>query len=221
LKKMGATISGEGTNTLVINGKSKLSGADYKIVPDHIEGGTFAIAGAITGGEIEITDYVPEHYKMILLYLKNMGVEFKENGNKLIILPSKLAAHKRKFQTRPWPGFPTDLMSPFIILATQSEGTVLCHDWMYEWRMFFVDDLISMGANIFIADPHRVIVSGPTKLMADVLYCKDIRAGMSVILAALVAKGESVIDNIEMVERGYELLEERLVGLGAKLKKVA
>lgn len=219
LKKMGANISGEGTNTVVINGKSKLDGVDYRVVPDHIEGGTFAIAAAITGGEVEITDYVPEHYKMTLIYLKNMGVEFKENGDKLIVLPSKLVAHKRKFQTRPWPGFPTDLMSPFIILATQTEGTVLCHDWMYEWRMFFVDDLISMGANIFIADPHRVVVSGPTKLLADVLYCKDIRAGMSVILAALVAKGESVIDNIEMVERGYEKIVERFKGLGAEISR--
>src|SRR3972149_7451510 len=145
-----------------------------------------------------------------------MGFKFKVlPGNRLEVLPSKLKAARRKFQTRPWPGFPTDLMSPFIVLATQTLGTILCHDWMYEWRMFFVDDLISMGANILIADPHRVIGSGPTALSADILYSKDIRAGMSLILAALAAKGESVIDNIEMVERGYEKLEKRLNSIGA------
>ena len=110
-------------------------------------------------------------------------------------------------------------MSPFIVLATQTEGTVLCHDWMYEWRMFFVDDLIGMGANIFIADPHRVIVSGPTKLMADRLFCKDIRAGISVILAALVAEGTSTIENVEVVDRGYEDIENRLKSLGASITK--
>ena len=192
LVKMGAVVNGAGTNSLTIKGKEGLMGANHDVVPDHVEGGTFAIAAAITGGSIKIENYVPEHYRMILYYLRNMGVNYKEGEGTLEILPSNLIAKKRKFQTRPWPGFPTDLMSPFIVLATQTKGTVLCHDWMYEWRMFFVDDLISMGANIFIADPHRVIVSGPTPLMGDYLYSKDIRAGMSVILAALAASGKSV-----------------------------
>jgi UDP-N-acetylglucosamine 1-carboxyvinyltransferase len=221
LVKMGAVITGAGTNSLTIKGKEELMGANHAVVPDHIEGGTFAIAAAITGGSIKIENYVPEHYRMILYYLRNMGVNYKEGEGTLEILPSNLIAKKRKFQTRPWPGFPTDLMSPFIVLATQTKGTVLCHDWMYEWRMFFVDDLISMGANIFIADPHRVIVSGPTPLMGDYLYSKDIRAGMSVILAALAANGKSVVDNIEMVERGYENLDVRLRALGAEIKREA
>jgi len=220
LKRMGVNITGTGTNSLIIKGKKELRGITYKVVPDHIEGGTLIIASAITQGRVTIEDYVPEHYKMILHYFKNMGVNFREYKDKLEVLPSKLVASKRKFQTRPWPGFPTDLMSPFIVLATQTLGTILCHDWMYEWRMFFVDDLISMGANILIADPHRVIVSGPTALSADILYSKDIRAGMSLILAALAAKGESVIDNIEMVERGYEKLEKRLNSIGADIKRV-
>jgi len=220
ISKMGANISGAGTNTLRIRGKRKLSGCNHKVLPDHIEGGTFMIASAITSGRIVIENFIPEHYKMILLYLKRMGVQFKVlKGGCIEVLPSKLVASRRKFQTRPWPGFPTELMSPFIVLATKTKGVVLCHDWMYEWRMFFVDDLISMGANIFIADPHRVIVSGPTQLLSDILYCKDIRAGMSIILAALCAKGESVIDNIEMVERGYENLENRLKALGADIKR--
>jgi len=221
LGKMGSKIQVEGGYKFSVSGSKKLKGATHKVVPDHIEGGTFIIASAITGGSVVVDDFVPEHYQMILHYLKNMGVSFKLVGkNKLRVLPSKLTAYKTKFQTRPWPGFPTDLMSPFIVLATQSEGTTLCHDWMYEWRMFFVDDLISMGAKIFIADPHRVIISGATPLSADILFCKDIRAGISVILAALVANGQSVIDNIEMVDRGYEDIEGRLISLGAKIKKV-
>ena len=219
VRKMGVDISGEGTNILTIKGKRKLKGATHKVIPDHVEGGTFIIASAITKGRVTIKDYIPGHYKMILHYFRNMGVEFREEKDSLEVLPSKLVALKRKFQTRPWPGFPTDLMSPFIVLATQTTGVVLCHDWMYEWRMFFVDDLISMGANIFIADPHRVIVSGPTPLSADFLYSKDIRAGMSLVLAALAAEGESVIDNVEMIERGYERLEERLRALGAEIRR--
>jgi len=148
-----------------------------------------------------------------------MGVDITLKGTSLIVNTSKLVASKRKFQTRPWPGFPTDLMSPFIVLATQTQGTVLCHDWMYEWRIFFVDDLISMGANIFIADPHRVIVTGKAPLHGERLFCKDIRAGMSVILAALAANGRSEIENVEVVERGYEDVENRLKSLGAEIER--
>ena len=216
LVKMGAKIDGIGSNVLRITG-GKLKGAEHKVCPDHIEGGTFAIAAAITGGKVEIEDFKASDCPMVLNYLSYMGVNFKASENSLTVLPSKLIASRPKFQTRPWPGFPTDLMSPFIVLATQTEGTVLCHDWMYEWRMFFVDDLISMGAKIFIADPHRVIVSGPTPLLSDRLFCKDIRAGISVILAALVAQGRSEIENVEVVARGYEKIDERLRSLGAEI----
>ncbi|MEK7550164.1 MAG: UDP-N-acetylglucosamine 1-carboxyvinyltransferase [Patescibacteria group bacterium] len=219
LTKMGATIDGAGSSTISIKGNSKLRGVIHKVIPDHIDGGTFAIAAAITGGKVEIKDFIYDHYKMILNYLGNMGVDYEVKKDSLIIKSSNLVVTKRKFQTRPYPGFPTDLMSPFIVLATQTEGTVLCHDWMYEWRVFFVDDLIGMGANIFIADPHRVIVTGPTKLRGDKLFCKDIRAGVSILLAALVAQGESQIENIEMIERGYEKIEERFTSLGANIKR--
>lgn len=221
INKMGAKIQGAGTNSVWIEGKKRLKGVQHKVIPDHIEGGTFAIATAITGGKVILEGIVAEHYHMILNYLSNMGVKHRYIGtDKLEISSSKLIAKKRKFQTRPWPGFPTDLMSPFIVLATQTEGTVLCHDWMYEYRVFFVDDLIAMGANIFIADPHRVIISGPTQLSADVFFSKDIRAGMSMVLAALVAKGESEIRNIEMIERGYEKVRERFNILGADIKRI-
>ena len=216
LSKMGADISGIGSNVLGIKG-GKLRGVEHKVCADHIEGGTFAIAAAITGGKIEIEDFEAKKYPMMLNYLGYMGVNYKTSDNTLTVLPSHLVASRGKFQTRPWPGFPTDLMSSFIVLATQTEGTVVCHDWMYEWRMFFVDDLISMGAKIFIADPHRVIVSGPTPLMSDRLFCKDIRAGISVILAALTASGRSEIENIEVVARGYENIGQRLRSLGAEI----
>ena len=218
LRRMGAKIDGIGTNTLTISG-GKLFGVEHKIGADHIEGGTFAIASAITGGKIKIEDFDANNYHMILNYLGDMGVKYTTDSNSLTVLPSDLKSVRRKFQTRPWPGFPTDLMSPFIVLATQTSGTVLCHDWMYEWRMFFVDDLISMGANIFIADPHRVIVSGPTKLMSDRVFCKDIRAGISLVLAAMAADGVSTIENIEVVQRGYEKIDERLRSLGAQIVK--
>ena len=216
LSKMGADISGIGSNVLKIRG-GKLHGVEHRVCPDHIEGGTFAIAAAITGGKIEIEDFDFRQYPMMLNYLGYMGVNYKPGENSLTVLPSKLVSTRGKFQTRPWPGFPTDLMSPFIVLATQTKGTVVCHDWMYEWRMFFVDDLISMGAKIFIADPHRVIVSGPTPLMSDRLFCKDIRAGISVILAALAASGRSEIENVEVVARGYENIGQRLRSLGAEI----
>ena len=213
------SIKGVGSSILSIQG-GKLKGVEHKVMPDHIEGGTFAIAAAITGGTITINDFMPEDHKMDLVYFESVGMKFKQVKDKLHVFPSELIATRRKFQTRPWPGFPTDLMSPFIVLATQTKGTILCHDWMYEWRMFFVDDLIGMGANIFIADPHRVIISGPTKLMADRLFCKDIRAGISVVLAAMVAEGTSMIENVEVIKRGYENLEERLLALGASIKKI-
>jgi len=216
LNKMGAKITGLGLGTLTISG-GKLKGTEYRVMPDHIEGGTFMIASAITGGHIKIDDFIHKDYKMALINLSNMGVKYELSKNSIEVFPSKLIANRKKFKAQPWPGFPTDLMSPFIVLATQTQGTVLCHDFMYEWRMFFVDDLISMGANIFIADPHRVIVSGPTRLMSDRLFCKDIRAGISVILAALVADGRSEIENIEVVQRGYEKIDERLKSLGAEI----
>jgi len=219
LNKMGANIKGLGTGTISISG-GNLKGVGYKVMPDHIEGGTFMIASAITGGHIKITDFIPQHHKMALINLASMGVNYKLGDNFIEVFPSKLVATRKKFKAQPCPGFPTDLMSPFIVLATQTEGMVLCHDWMYEWRMFFVDDLIGMGANIFIADPHRVIISGPTKLMADRLYCKDIRAGISIILAAMTTSGTSEINNVEYVERGYEDIEGRLKLLGADIKRV-
>ena len=136
------------------------------------------------------------------------------------VFPSEKTSRANKVQVGLWPGFPTDLMSPFIILATQAKGITLCHDWMYESRMFFVDKLIAMGAQITQCDPHRVLVYGPTKLKAQNLSSPDIRAGIALLIAALVADGESTIDKVELIDRGYENIENRFNQLGSKIKRI-
>lgn len=219
LKKMGANIEGEGSNLLKIKGVKELSGFRHQIWPDHIDVGTWAIASALTGGQITIEGVRKQDLEMILLYLSRFGVKHKLGRNTLEVLPSRLKAPIGKIQTRPWPGFPTDLMSPLIVLATQAKGATLCHDWMFESRMFFVDSLIAMGANITFCDPHRVQVFGPSPLRSKNLSSPDIRAGMALILAALCAKGKSEIDKIELVERGYEDVAGRLKSLGAKIQR--
>jgi len=164
---------------------------------------------------------------MILLYLSRMGVKYSYPQPKTLkIHPSKLQVTNLKtsltqrFQTRPWPGFPTDAMSPFIVLATQTKGVTLCHDWMYETRMFFTDRLSLMGANITFADPHRIIIQGPTPLYGAIVPSPDIRAGMALLLAALTAKGESVIEHADIIERGYEKIVEKLTNLGANIHAI-
>jgi UDP-N-acetylglucosamine 1-carboxyvinyltransferase len=203
----------------VINGASLLRGTTHRVFPDYIDIGTLAIAAVVTKGKLKIEPIRQEDLRMILLYFERMGVKFKVEKDSLEILPSELVAPKGKIQTRPWPGFPTDLMSPLIVLATQAKGATLCHDWMYEGRMVFVDKLITMGANITLCDPHRVLVVGPTRLQGRQLTSPDIRAGMALIIAGLCARGESVIDRAELVERGYEDVVERLKRIGAKITK--
>ena len=220
LNSMGAKIKGAGTNRIKVTGVKKLEGTTHRILPDYMDIGTFAVVAAVTKGKISIVGIREKDLLMILLYLKRMGVEFEIKNDVLKIFPSKLVAPKGKIQTRPWPGFPTDLMSPLIVLATQARGTTLCHDWMYESRMFFVDKLITMGANITFCDPHRVLVVGPSQLKGKELESPDIRAGMALIVAALCAEGKSVVEKIELVERGYEEIEERLRALGANIKRV-
>lgn len=221
LTEMGAKIEGAGTNRIRIWGSASLRGVSHKVRPDHIEVGTFAIAAAITGGEIVIEDVLSEDLKMTLIYLKKMGLEYElDSENLLRIKPSELVAKQRKFHTRPWPGFPTDLISQFIVLATQTKGSVICHDWMYEWRIFFVDHLIDMGADIIIADPHRVIVNGPKKLHGETIPSPDIRAGGALVLGALAANGESIVEHAEVIDRGFEDFDGKLCNLGAKVERV-
>lgn len=219
LLKMGAKIEGVGTHTLVIEGVKKLFGTRFKIGIDFIEVGTYGIAAAITGGKVTIKGLDDTELDPIFEPLSHFGIEISSKEDTITIFSDKLKADS-KITTNVWPGFPTDLMSAVIVLATQSKGITLCHDWMYESRMFFVDKLISMGAKITLADPHRALVYGPTKLKGRVLETPDIRAGMALVLAGLVARGKSMIHQAELIERGYEDVVEKLRSLGADIERV-
>lgn len=219
LIKMGAKIEGVGTSTLIISGVEKLKEVEFAIGSDDIEFGTYAIAAAITGGEIEIENCCNLDLDPTIWPLLKMGVSITEQNQKIKISAKDIKAIP-KLITNVWPGFPTDLMSVMVVLATQAKGVSLLHDWIFESRMFFTDKLISMGANITIADPHRVLVYGPTNLHGRNLETPDIRAGMALVLAALTAEGRSVIDRAELIERGYENVVEKLTALGAKIQKI-
>lgn len=218
LNKMGAKIKGFGTDTLIIEGVSKLGGTTFRINDDHIEIGTYAIACAITEGEVEIICDPEIEMDPMLLVLAEFGINLQKTKQGFKIEANNLRSVP-KVVTNMWPGFPTDLMSAVIVLATQVKGITLCHDWMYESRMFFVDKLIAMGAHIAIADPHRVLVYGSTPLKGWEVDTPDIRAGMALVLAALVAEGQSVIHNAELIERGYAGVVEKLSKLGARIEK--
>lgn len=217
LISMGADISGIGESTIKITGVKKLTGTKFSITSDYLEAASFAIGAAITGGKITLTNFRLEGMEPWLRVLMKMGLRFESSSEGVVTWAEKLQAYPN-LKVNIWPGFPSDLMSLTIVLATQSNGVSLLHDWMYESRMFFVDKLISMGANITIADPHRVVVYGPTKLLGRELESPDIRAGMALLLAALVARGQSVINKAELIERGYENAVEKLSSLGACIK---
>lgn len=219
LIQMGVAIEGIGTDSLEIHGTKSITGTKFKLRSDYIEVGTYAIAAAITNGEITInlgsddTDLDP-----IFVPLLKFGLKIDREQSKITFSADKLRGVE-KIVTNVWPGFPTDLMSAAIVLACCAKGITLCHDWMYESRMFFIDKLIAMGANIIIADPHRVLIYGPSFLKGRDLETPDIRAGMALVLASLVAKGRSVVNRVELIERGYDGVVEKLTSLGANIKK--
>jgi UDP-N-acetylglucosamine 1-carboxyvinyltransferase len=227
LNGMGAQIDNIGSNTLHIQGVDRLSGGEYTIGPDYLEVVSFIGAAAVTGGSIRIHNAGPQHLDMIHLVFQRLGVTWSVEGDDVIVdsqqalevIPDHGGAIP-EISVMPWPAFPTDLMSIAIVVATQSQGSVLFHDWMYETRMFFIDKLVSMGARVILCDPHRCIVEGPTQLLGETLESPDIRAGMALILAALAAKGSSQIRNIGQIERGYERIDEKLIGLGAHVHRV-
>ncbi len=219
LISMGAKIEGVRTSTIKITGVERLFGTKFRIGIDYIEVGTYGVAAAITGGRIEIEGIDDTDLDPVLSPLIEFGIRIKKTDDSIVFSSEKLKSPQR-LTTNIWPGFPTDLMSVAIVLATQSRGVILCHDWMYESRMFFVDKLISMGANITLADPHRSIVYGPTKLKARILETPDIRAGMALVLAALAARGKSVINQSELIERGYADVVLKLKSLGADIERI-
>lgn len=220
LLKMGANISGIGSSTLVIKPVERLRGAEFRIGQDYVEIGTYAIAAAITLGNLMLTNCTLDDMEPIVLPLQEFGVNIQKYAENKIRVSAENLKSVERLHVRPWPGFPTDLMSVFIVLATQAQGVTLLHDWMYESRMFFVDKLINMGASIVIADPHRVLVHGPSKLIGRELETPDIRAGMALVLASLCARGTSVINKAELIERGYEDVVGNLSRLGVNIQRI-
>ena len=226
---MGADIEGLYTNTLKVTGVERLHGANHRVVSDHIEVGSYLALAAATGGGITIHDTVRGHYWMMNRVFERFGIELDIKSDR-IVLP---AGQTPKIQPDaggavpsvddgPWPQFPTDMMSPFLVLATQSEGTILFFEKMFEGRMYFVDPLIQMGANAIICDPHRVIISGRSPLRGQTVRSPDIRAGMAMIIAALCATHRPcIVQNAEIVDRGYERVEEKLRALGADIVREA
>jgi UDP-N-acetylglucosamine 1-carboxyvinyltransferase len=219
LEKMGVKFKGLGTQILEIWGRDKLTGANHTVMPDNIEVGTFVAMTAATQGNVIIEDVNIAHLDPIFHQMDLINIKYEIGPNYLHIKPNKNLKSSR-IQPRPWPGFPTDLQAPFTVLATQAKGTSLIHEWMYEGRLFYIDELIKMGAEIILCDPHRALVTGPTKLNGSKIVSPDIRAGVALIIAALTADGESEIDNIELIDRGYEDIENRLKKIGAKIRRI-
>ncbi|MGD9405280.1 MAG: UDP-N-acetylglucosamine 1-carboxyvinyltransferase [Anaerolineae bacterium] len=227
LNRMGAHIEGIGSNVLRIQGKTKLDGGEWTIGPDFMEVGSFIGLAAVTGGELLIKNAAPQHLGMIRMVFERLGVRFEIRGDDLFVpadqrltIVDDLGGAVPKIDDAPWPGFPTDLMSIALVVATQAHGTVLIHEKMFDSRLYFVDRLIAMGARIILCDPHRAVVVGPSPLHGETLTSPDIRAGMALLIASLCASGESVIQNINQIDRGYDRIETKLQALGARIERV-
>jgi UDP-N-acetylglucosamine 1-carboxyvinyltransferase len=228
LNAMGANIEGIGSNIYTIEGGRPLGSASYVIGPDHIEIGSFIGLAAVTNGEITIDPVRPDDLRSTLLAYDRLGIRPRITGNRLIVdadqerrIRPDLGGHVPKLEDGPWPAFPADVMSTTIVTATQCTGMLLIFEKMFESRLFFVDKLIGMGAQIVLCDPHRAVISGPSPLRGGVVESPDIRAGMAMVLAALAADGTSTIHNIGQIERGYEQIDTRLRALGADLERIA
>ena len=228
LLQMGARIEGIGSNVIVVHGAKRLGGADHTIGPDYIEVASFIALAACTGGELRIKDTVASDLRMTRLAFERLGCRIEYEGNDLLVPPGQELRVKddegdaiSKIEDGPWPAFPADLTSIALAMATQASGMVLIFEKMFENRLFFVDKLVSTGARILLCDPHRAVVSGPSRLHGQRMESPDIRAGMALLIAALCAEGRSEIGNVRQIDRGYERIDERLRGLGARIERVA
>lgn len=227
LNGMGARVEGIGSNVLRIRGVEQLHGTKHRIGSDYQEIGSFISLAAVTGGELLITEVNHSDLRMIVKVFARLGIETVAQGNDLLVparqslrIESDWGGAVPKIDDAPWPGFPADLTSSALVTATQCHGTILIHEKMYESRLFFVDSLISMGARIILCDPHRAVVIGPDKLRGARLNSPDIRAGMAMLIAALCAEGESVIQNVGQIDRGFSRIDERLRALGAQIERL-
>jgi UDP-N-acetylglucosamine 1-carboxyvinyltransferase len=227
LVSLGAEIEGIESNVLRIRGVKTLSGGEWRIGPEHIEVGSFIGLAAVTGGDMTIEDVEPKDLASILPTFERLGVHAELDGTTLRVPPNQeleirddLGGQIPKIEDGPWPAFPADLTSIAVIVATQARGEVLIFEKMFESRLFFVDKLVSMGARIILCDPHRAVVTGPARLVAQQMSSPDIRAGMAMLLAALCADGTSTIGNVGEIDRGYERIDERLRSLGARIERI-
>jgi UDP-N-acetylglucosamine 1-carboxyvinyltransferase len=228
LSAMGARVDGIGSNVMTVHGRDRLGGARHTICADHIEVGSFMALAAATGGELRIRDAEPADLLMVRRQFRRLGLNSEIEGNDVIVPPGQrlqvqadLGDAIPKIEDGPWPAFPADLTSIALALATQADGEILIFEKMFENRLFFVDKLVAMGARITLCDPHRAIVSGPSRLHGERVESPDIRAGMAMLIAALAADGTSEIGNIRQIDRGYEQIDERLRGLGAQIERVS
>jgi UDP-N-acetylglucosamine 1-carboxyvinyltransferase len=219
LASMGAGIQGAGSPTIRVEGTANLRGATKTLFGDYIEAGSWAVVAAITGGHIEVGGTRWEDMEVVTSVLKKMNVHCEHDGTTFRAEPRTLI-NAGRITTGLWPGFPSDLVSLVTALATQAEGSTLVHDWLYELRLYSLEQVSAMGADLFLCDPHRIIVTGPRQLKGKQLDSRDIRSGMALIAAALAAKGQSRVDQLEVVERGYGRLVERLQAMGAHVARV-
>jgi len=227
LVKMGAQIDGIGSNVMTVHGRDRLGGAEHRICADHIEVASFMALAAVTGGELRIRDAEPDDLITIRRHFRRLGLQSMIEGADVLVPPDQRLAVRDdigdaipKIDDGPWPAFPADLTSIALALATQARGTILIFEKMFENRLFFVDKLVAMGARITLCDPHRAIVSGPSRLHGERLESPDIRAGMAMLIAALCADGTSEIGNVVQIDRGYERIDTRLRDLGARIERV-
>ena len=227
LVTLGAQIDGIGSNVLHISGVDELRGGEYRVAADHIEVGSFIGMAAVTGGDLRIDDAVPADLVPILPAFERLGVRVEVEGTTVRVPPGQelvvqddLGGAIPKIEDGPWPAFPADMTSIAVMVATQARGTILIFEKMFESRLFFADKLVSMGARIIVCDPHRVVVTGPAKLYGQRMSSPDIRAGMAMLLAALCAEGTSTIGDAYQIDKGYERIDERLRGLGARIERV-
>jgi UDP-N-acetylglucosamine 1-carboxyvinyltransferase len=225
---MGAQVDGIGSNVMTVHGRDRLSGAEHTISADHIEVGSFMALAAATGGDLRICDVEPLDLLMVRRQFRRLGLHSEMDGRDMLVPPgqklkiqSDLGDAIPKIEDGPWPAFPADLTSIALALATQADGEILIFEKMFENRLFFVDKLVAMGARITLCDPHRAIVSGPSRLHGERVESPDIRAGMAMLIAALAAEGSSEIGNIRQIDRGYEQIDERLRSLGAQIERVS
>jgi UDP-N-acetylglucosamine 1-carboxyvinyltransferase len=220
LNSQGADIKGAGTPTIIIEGKDKIKANKFIVIPDRIETGSFAIMAAAANADLKITHCNPEHVMALLKIFEKIGVNFSTGPDWIQIKPSSSPLKPHDIKTHEYPGFATDLQSPYVILMTQAHGTSLIHESIYDRRLLWTDMLSQMGANIVMCDPHRIVVQGPTKLYGKRLVSPDLRAGIALVIAALIANGHTEIDNIYQIDRGYEKLDERLRLIGADINRV-